>query len=620
MSRQAQSIADRRSRAPRKGDLGLLRRFFVYMKPYKVPLRNVYILYFINSFMNLIPGLSTRYIVDLIIAPEAARAGGKEVTLFGFALPDTRPYVETPGEKVFWLLASLLAVTAVIVLANTVGVFMWRMGTRVTQRLLLDIKAHIVHHLHKLSMSYFHREQTGSIMTRAVNDVMQMQQMLQQSFSLSYGMLHLIVAPIFMISLSPVLFLFCLLPLPVIVYTLRRIRSRLRPLYRQQRERQAEVSAAMQEQISGIREIKAFGQEDQAKEDISRVNVAYMQSVNDAMRIFSVNHQVMYGTNDFSMVLLVVGGGILIATGVGNVTLGMVLGFLPLMHHFFNPFRQLVGFYDVIQRGLASTERVIEFFDTQPDIEDAPGARWVNIDQGRVTFENVTFAYEQGQDVLHDVNLDVEPGQTVAIVGSTGSGKSTLVSLIPRFYEPRNGRILIDGHPLDEVKMDCLRNAIGIVFQETFLFYGTIAQNIAFSRPSASPEEIVQAARLANIHDFIMSLPDKYEARIGERGVTLSGGQRQRLAIARMILKDPRVIILDEATSALDTTTERLIQESMDRLMAGRTSFVIAHRLSTIRAADRIVVMENGQILETGPHDELIHNGGRYAELVAAVE
>jgi ABC-type multidrug transport system fused ATPase/permease subunit len=404
---------------------------------------------------------------------------------------------------------------------------------------------------------------------------------------------------------------------PIIVMMVRRIRRRLRPLYRVQRERQADVSAAVQEQVSGIREIKAFGQQDQARQDINRANEAYLQSVNDAMRIFSVNHQVMYGTRDFGMVLLAVGGGLLIVWDVGEVTIGMVLAFLPLMNHFFQPFQRLANFYDVIQRGLASTERVFGFFEVEPDVKDEPGAHWLDIRQGRVTFENVTFGYDPDQPVLREIDLDIAPGEVVAVVGSTGSGKSTLVSLIPRFYDPQAGRILIDGTPLPEVKMDAIREAIGVVFQETFLFYGTIADNISFSRQDASREEIVEAARLANIHEYIDSLPDGYDTRVGERGVTLSGGQRQRVAIARMIVKDPRILILDEATSALDATTEQLIQQSMDTLMEGRTTFVVAHRLSTIRAADRIVVIEEGQVVEEGTHDQLLAADGRYARLAS---
>ncbi|MFW6066123.1 MAG: ABC transporter ATP-binding protein, partial [Planctomycetota bacterium] len=379
-----------------RGDVSLLRQFFRYVKPYKRPLVGVYGMHLANGLLNLLPAFSLRYYFDMVVAP-------RPVSLLGFSI-DPRPYVQGVEDKIFWSITYFVALVVLIIGANLIGVVMWRAGTRVIQRLLLDIKTHIIHHLHKLSLSYFHRERTGSVLTRAVDDVMQMQRMLKNSFDLSYSGVHLLVAPLLMLSMSPVLFLFCLVPLPIIFYTVWRIRRKLRPLYRRQREKQAQVNAAVHEQLSGIREIKAFGQQQAAQDDITRVNEDYVRAVNDAMKVFSVNHQTMHGTRDFAMVLLATGGGLLIITGTGNVTIGMILSFLPLMRSFFNPFVRLGRFYDVIQRGLASTERVFEFFEIEPDIRDKPDSKDVEITRGEVEFQDVTFGYEPDQPVLEDIN------------------------------------------------------------------------------------------------------------------------------------------------------------------------------------------------------------------------
>ena len=604
------SPEDPRPAPKARSDVQLLRRTLEFVRPYRRQLLTVYLFYFINSVLNLLPAASLAWYMDGVVR-------GGTFSFFGWTF-DLAPFLPDARAKLLWSAGYLATLFVLIVLANTIGVTMWRLGTRVCQRIMLDVKHRVNEHLHELPVSYFDAERTGAIMTRAVGDTDQMEQMIRDSFVLLYASTHLVTVPLIMIGMSPGLFLVTLLPLPVIYAAVQRVRKHLRPIYHDMREQQSVIGATIQENIAGIREIKAFEREPTARRDYLRTNLAHVRLVHKAMRVFSLNHQILYGTRDAAMLLVGVGGGAMVVLGWGHVTLGMVLAFLPLLGRFFDPVNQLVGFYDTIQRGLAASQRVFEFLDIPPEVRENPGAQPVQFKRGEVRFEHVTFGYKPDRPVLNDISFTAPAGSKIAIVGSTGSGKTTLVSLLPRFYEPQQGRILVDGIPIRDVRLESLRQAIGIVFQETFLFHGTVAQNIAFARRQIDPVRIRDAARFASIDTFIESLPEQYESPVGERGIKLSGGQRQRLSIARMILKDPRIVILDEATSSVDAETERAIQQSFEKLMEGRTAFIIAHRLSTIRHADRILVLDQGRIVETGNHEELLARGGRYAELVSS--
>jgi ABC-type multidrug transport system fused ATPase/permease subunit len=585
----------------------LLIKFWSFARPYRTSLRNVYFLYFLNSVLNLIPAASLRYYFDVIIE-------GNVVNLFGWQIR-IGERLATVSDQLLASIVYFAAVAVVIVVANWIGVVMWRASTRVSQKVILDIKHRVQRHLHKLSISYFERERTGNIMTRTVGDVDQLEQMLRNSFDLLYSLIHLLMVPLIMLGMSPLLFLMILPPIPVIVWAVLRIRKKLRPIYHKMRIQQADINASMQEHISGIREIRAFGRESLARLEYSRANIEYVRSVNESMKIFSINHQVLYGTRDVAMMILATGGGVMILYGTGNVTLGMLMAFIPLMGRFFDPIQHFVRFYDVIQRGLASTERIFAFLDDEPEVRDHPQAQRIRLSRGDIRFEQVSFAYGDGPPILKDLSFAIAAGQKVALVGPTGAGKSTLVSLLLRFHSPTAGRILMDGHDLELLRYSSLVEATGMVFQDPFLFYGTLEENIGFSAPQATAQQIRAAAQQAQIADFIESLPDGYATRVGERGVKLSGGQRQRITIARMLLKNPRIIILDEATSAVDTETEEAIQASLDMLLAGRTSLIIAHRLSTIRNADLVLTLDDGRLVEAGSPEELLAMGGKFAQL-----
>jgi ATP-binding cassette, subfamily B, bacterial len=482
---------------------------------------------------------------------------------------------------------------------------------------MFDIKITIHDHINKLSLSYFNSERVGAVMTKAVGDVHNLSGFLRGGFNITYSLMQFIMAPFLMIALSPPLFIAILLPLPLMIYAFYAIRMKLKPMYRQQRENQALINAQIQEVVSGIKEIKAFNMEGRSHEMYRDVNMRSYELQNRIMRVFSFNHQLQYGAKDLSVVLIAILGGIFISVGWGNVTIGTITSFIALSHFFYSPINMFLSFYDTVQRGLVSLERIIDFLNTVPDVKDRKNAKVLKSKhmKGAVSYDMVNFSYTPGNRVLHDVQFDINPGEKTAIVGPSGSGKSTLLSLLPRFYDVDDGSVRLDGIDVRDMVQTSLRQQIGIVFQETFLFYGTIRENLLYVNRNKTEKELIEACKAANIYDTIRELPDKLDTVVGERGVRLSGGQKQRIAIARVFIKDPAIVILDEATSAVDTVTEQLIQESVDRMLEERTAFIIAHRLSTIKQCDRIVVLDRGMVVEIGKHHELLEKRGIYFQL-----
>ena len=467
-----------------------------------------------------------------------------------------------------------------------------------------------------LSLSYFDSRQTGEIMSRVTNDSEVVESFVNHAAdTLISDVIKLFAMVTVMFIVSPTLAAIALVPVPILFVLAFRFSKRVRPLYRRIRERLADINAGIQERISGIRVVKSFAREEY---EYGRFD-AEASSYYDA-RVNAVKQWASF----FPQVDLLVRGGIVAIWAVGallvmrgQTTMGTLVMFHSYLGMLYEPVGNLARINDTIQRSLAAAERIFEVVDEQPAIQDAPDAVKIGRIQGRVELENVSFRYEDGEEVLKEVSLTAEPGQIVALVGRSGAGKTSIVNLIPRFYDPIAGRVLIDGTDIRTVTQASLRRQVAMVLQDTFLFNGTVSENIRYGKLEATDEEVREAARIANAEEFILEMPSGYETEIGERGIKLSGGQKQRLAIARAVLADPRILILDEATSSVDSESEYLIHRAMDRLMEGRTTFVIAHRLSTIKHAGQIIALEHGRIVEAGDHSTLLDADGVYSQMYA---
>ena len=487
----------------------------------------------------------------------------------------------------------------------------------VSERVVVELRNQIMAQLHRLTLAYHQERRTGEAVSRVTSDVSLIQNSLARSLPdiwrdgiITGGIV------IMLLSLHWKLALVTMVTFPVLMYAANLYGSRLRRLSRTVQERVANLSAILQESLAGIRIIQAFTMEEHEQERFAQENersfAAGMRSAKLMALVWPVAEVLLV-----SGMLVVVWYGSREVMG-GRLTPGELVGFLGYIGMISQPVNSLVRAFGAWQQALGAADRIFELLDADSLVKDPPDPRVLPKVEGRVTYENVSFAYVPDHPVLEDINLMVEPGEIVALVGPSGAGKTSMVNLLPRFYDPTTGVVRLDGVDLRELSLKDLRQRIGLVPQETILFGVSVRENIRYGRFDARDEEIENAAQVANAHDFILGLPDGYDTIIGERGATLSGGQRQRLAIARAVLRSPRLLILDEATSALDTESELLVQEALSRLMQGRTTFIIAHRLSTIRNAHRILVMDGGRIVESGSHIELIKQDGLYRRLYEA--
>jgi ATP-binding cassette subfamily B protein/subfamily B ATP-binding cassette protein MsbA len=476
------------------------------------------------------------------------------------------------------------------------------------------VRGDLYDHLQRLSLNYYESRQTGEMMSRLTADVEEVRLFVEHGAdSLFSDSLKLVGIAMVLVWLNPRLAVVALLPVPVMGLLLARFMGQVRPLQRRTREALGEVSARLQDNLSGIRVIKAFSQESRESRRWQELVAAHHGAQLGALTIWGRYNPSLALLNGLGGVLVLGIGARLVMAG--ELTLGALFAFLSYVAMFYQPIRALVTVSETMQSALATSERLFDILDEQPDVVDATDAAALPPLKGHVVFHNVSFRYGTGEEVLTGINLEARPGELVALVGRSGAGKTTLVNLLARFYDPTAGSITVDGFDLRHVRQRSLRAQIAMVLQDTFLFNGTVAENIAYGCPEADPEDIERAARLANAHEFIQTLPGGYETQIGERGVKLSGGQKQRLAIARAVLVDPAILILDEATSSVDSEAEMLIQQAMERVMRGRTTFVIAHRLSTVKHADKIVALEEGKVAEVGDHASLLGRDGVYRQL-----
>ncbi len=520
----------------------------------------------------------------------------------------------TPEQKVFHLFVILGVLTAALLVRTPVTYLRSYLAAKACNRTIFDIRLDLFRHLQRLSLAFHNRRRTGNITARLISDLNDAQGILSDGvIDVAMDTVFLCGIAIFLLVLDPSLALVSLFTLPLYGVVFYHINPRLRQASTEVQKEMEEMSGEVNEKLAAIQVVKSFTAEDTEERSFVQRQTRYYTKVLHRIHLRTTLASVAEFLQAFGPVVVICYGGY---RAIKDPTfLPELILFYGFIQHLYLPTRRLADCSAIIQEKLAAIDRVFEILDSEPDIEDAPGALALSKAQGHIRFEDVTFGYAPDVPVLKEVSFEAKPGQAVAIVGRSGAGKTTLVNLVPRFYDVNAGSVRVDGHDIRTLKIKSLREIIGIVLQDSILFTGTIRENILYGRPNASEKEMIEAARMAHVEEFVDLLPDGYDTPVGQRGVTLSGGQKQRISIARAFLCNPKILILDEATSSLDSRAEHIIQSALRELMRGRTTLVIAHRLSTIVDCDFVIVLDNGRIVEQGPHRALINNDNLYRRL-----